>query len=169
MLLLESAAVGIGLADHAVLQLATAEKRRRNERHTKHEGGQQRSENKEENDEQDWMHGGVRNVPSHYTVLKLSVRWWRSNKWPQSSPLPPGVLFVLTTPWTVTDAPLWRWTSCSHIHNKFGPLGMCCLYTLAEWDCPQEGCGGVSGLVATCFLLLLAQKYPRLLDWDHSL
>lgn len=105
----------------------------------------------------------------NYTVLKLSVRWWRSNKWPQSSPLPQGVLFVLTTLWTVTDAPLWRWTSCSHIHNKFGPLGMCCLYTLAEWDCPQEGCGGVSGLVATCFLLLLAQKYPRLLDWDHSL
>lgn len=43
-------------------------------RHTKHEGGQQRSENEEERDEQDEMHGAVRNVPSHYTVLKLSVR-----------------------------------------------------------------------------------------------
>lgn len=68
MLLLESAAVGIGLAAQAVLQP-------KNERHTKHGGGQQISENKEERDEQDVMHSGVRNLPSPYTVLKLSVRW----------------------------------------------------------------------------------------------
>lgn len=75
--------------------------------------------------------------------------------------LPQEVLSALTTLWAVTDAPLWLWTSCSRICNKFGPLDMCCLYILARCIVPRRD---VVGCLALRLLLSWFYLHRNALD-----